>query len=83
MGSDNFYTSSPMPRCESSGNVVTVGALSNGSMDELRKRTFDEYESDDELKDDIMFPIDVSHMGECQVYFPLAVRTCMLVYYSY
>lgn len=59
---ENFYTSSPMP---GTGPVVTVGALSNGSMDELRKRTFDDYgESDDELKNDIMFPIDVSHMGK-------------------
>ncbi|XP_026332039.1 protein capicua homolog isoform X3 [Hyposmocoma kahamanoa] len=57
---ENFYTSSPMP---GTGPVVTVGALSNGSMDELRKRTFDDYgESDDELKNDIMFPIDVTHM---------------------
>ncbi|KAI5644889.1 putative transcription factor capicua isoform X1 [Phthorimaea operculella] len=39
--------------------------LSNGSMDELRKRTFDDYgESDDELKNDIMFPIEVSHLGK-------------------
>lgn len=47
------------------GPVVTVGALSNGSMDELRKRTFDDYgESDDELKNDIMF----SHMGKRCLY---------------
>lgn len=63
---DNFYTSSPMP---GTGPVVTVGALSNGSMDELRKRTFDDYgESDDELKNDIMFPNDASHMGKYCLY---------------
>ncbi|KAL4716231.1 hypothetical protein ACJJTC_004725, partial [Scirpophaga incertulas] len=55
VGGDNFFTSSPMPN-----TMVTVGALSNGSMDELRKRTFDDYcESDDDLRrEDIMFPTD-------------------------
>lgn len=63
MTNDNFYTSSPLG---GAGPVVTVGALSNGSMDELRKRAFDEYcESDDELRrEDIMFPNEPSHMGE-------------------
>ncbi|XP_026735317.1 putative transcription factor capicua isoform X3 [Trichoplusia ni] len=63
MGGDNFYTSSPMPGA-GAGGVVTVGALSNGSMDDLRKRAFDDYgESDDDLRrEDIMFPADVSHM---------------------
>ncbi|KOB70364.1 putative capicua protein [Operophtera brumata] len=49
MGGDNFYTSSPMPGA--GPGVVTVGALSNGSIDELRKRAFDDYgESDDDLR---------------------------------
>lgn len=64
MGGDNFYTSSPNPGL--SASVVTVGALSNTSMDDLRKRAFDDYgESDDDLRrEDIMFPNDVSHVGE-------------------
>lgn len=53
MGDGNFYTSSPMP---GAGQVVTVGASSNGSMDYG--------ESDDDLRrEDIMFPND-SQMGE-------------------
>lgn len=62
MGGENFYTSSPMP---GTGPVVNVGALSNGSIDDLRKRAFDDYgESDDDLRrEDIMFPTDASHMG--------------------
>lgn len=61
MNSDNFFTSSPML----GSNVVTVGALSNGSMDDLRKRTFDDYcESDDDLRrEDISFSAD-PHMGQ-------------------
>lgn len=45
--------------------VVPIGVLSNGSMDDLRKRAFDDYgESDDDLRrEDILFP-DVSHMGK-------------------
>lgn len=55
MGGEGFYTSSPMPGA-GAGGVVTVGALSNGSMDYG--------ESDDDLRrEDIMFPADVSHMG--------------------
>lgn len=70
MGGDNFYTSSPMPGA-GAGGVVTVGALSNGSMDDLRKRAFDDYgESDDDLRrEDIMFPADVSHMGMPLLYY--------------
>lgn len=46
------------------------GGLANGTMDELRKRAFDDYgESDDDLrKEDIMFPTDASHMGIFQKY---------------
>ncbi|XP_013166101.1 PREDICTED: uncharacterized protein LOC106116708 isoform X2 [Papilio xuthus] len=57
---NHFYTSSPM------AGVVAGGGLANGTMDELRKRAFDDYgESDDDLrKEDIMFPTDASHM-EC------------------
>lgn len=54
--SEGFYTSSPMPGA-GAGNVVTVGALSNGSMDYG--------ESDDDLRrEDIMFPGD-GHMDTC------------------
>ncbi|VVC90119.1 unnamed protein product [Leptidea sinapis] len=54
---EHFVTSSPMPGSGVS-QVVTVGALSNGS------RPFDDYgESDDDLpREDIMFPTDASHM---------------------
>ncbi|KPJ18571.1 Protein capicua-like [Papilio machaon] len=60
MCGNHFYTSSPM------AGVVAGGGLANGTMDELRKRAFDDYgESDDDLrKEDIMFPTDASHM-EC------------------
>ncbi|XP_028156406.1 putative transcription factor capicua [Ostrinia furnacalis] len=67
MGSENFFTSSPML----GSNVVTVGALSNGSIDDLRKRTFDDYcESDDDLRrEDISFSAD-PHMGQSQAATP-------------
>lgn len=60
--SDNIYTSSPIGE-----QRVTVGALSNGSMDELKKRAFvDDYcESDDDLRrEDILFPTDSMNIGE-------------------
>lgn len=73
MGGDNFYTSSPNPGL--GPGVVTVGALSNTSMDDLRKRAFDDYgESDDDLRrEDIMFPNDVSHVGG--MYFGLQLES--------
>lgn len=68
MGGDGFYTSSPMPGA-GAGGVVNVGALSNGSVDYG--------ESDDELRrEDIMFPGDVSHMGNYG-------NTCFLYLYFF